>query len=130
MSNLTNHLENALLAWSMTTGPATRPSAWYVALHAGDPGEDGSANELSGAGYARVSTTFAVSGNVATSAGDVVFGPATGDWNGGAEITHASVWDAASGGNCLVKGPLAAGQIVLDGGTLTIGAGALTVTID
>jgi len=84
----------------------TAPSTVYAGLHTGDPGEDGTANELVGNGYSRTAGAF---GNVSV-IGDAVsitnnaaidFGPATASWG---TITHMSIWDSASGStNCLFK---------------------------
>lgn len=60
-----------------------------LSLHTGDPGADGTANEVSGGGYARVAATFnaAASGERALNA-DVQFaGPASG------AATHVGFWE-------------------------------------
>ncbi len=61
-SSFGDALEVMLLNWAFTDAEApTRPNAWYISLHTGDPGESG-ANELSSgtnkAGYARQQATF------------------------------------------------------------------------
>jgi len=127
----TNYTENLVLTWLLTGSAATRPTAWFVALHSADPGETGATSELSGNGYARVSATFTVSGTApttATNSGDVTFAAATGsNW---AAATHASVWDASSAGNCLGKGALSSSVTINVGDNLKIPASNLNITLD
>ena len=62
MSCLSDYAENLVLTWLLTATAATRPSAWYVALHTGDPGETGASNEVvvgTDADYVRKAITFA-----------------------------------------------------------------------
>ena len=99
----------------------------YIALHTGDPGEAGSANEIgAGVGYARQSAAFTSNGD-GTVDNDalITFGPNTNtNWG---SVTHVSVWTAASGGSCLYKGPLTAAKTVNIGDSLDIAAAALVV---
>lgn len=128
MTDLTDHSENLMLDWLMTAGAATRPTSWYVALHTADPGETGATGELSGNGYARQSAAFTVVGSTADNDADIVFGPnTTTPWG---TVSHASIWDAVSGGNCLWKGALSASVSVAVNDEVKIAAAALTVTLD
>lgn len=128
MTDLTDHSENLLLDWLFDDVAATRPTAWYVALHTGDPGETGASNELSGNGYARQSATFTATGSTADNDGALTFGPnTTTPWG---TVSHFSVWDAVSAGNCLVKGALTASKSVAVDDSVTVAAGALTITLD
>ncbi len=128
MTDLTDFSENLILDWLMTTGAAVRPTAWWVALHTGDPGETGSANELSGLGYARQSETFAVVVSAADNDSLLTFGPnITTDWG---TVSHVSIWDAVTAGNCLAKGVLAASKAVAVDDSVTIAAAVLTLTLD
>jgi len=129
MSALSDYAENLVLDWLLTGGSVSRPSAWYVALHTGDPGEAGSANELSGNGYARQAVTFAAAVDGATeNEGQLTFGPNT-DSNWGT-VSHVSVWDDETGGNCLFKGALSSSVSINVGDSLVIGAGNLQITLD
>lgn len=129
MTALSDYAEDLVLDWLLTEETATRPTAWYVALHTGDPGEDGSADELSGNGYQRQEVEFAAaSGGATENVSQLTFGPNT-DSNWGT-VTHISVWDAASGGNCLLKGALSSAVTINVGDSLVIGAGNLDVTLD
>lgn len=129
MTALSNYAESQVIKWLMTGGAVTRPSAWYVALHTADPGETGASAELSGNGYARQSATFTEDTNgLVDNDADVTFGPNT-TVNWGA-VTHVSVWDAVSGGNCLYKGPLSSSVTININDSLRIAAGALDCSID
>lgn len=72
-----------------------------ASLHSGDPGQDGSANELSGGSpaYARknISHALAVDG-VRTAESQPIF-----DIPPGASVTHMALWEGA---NCVAKGPV------------------------
>jgi len=58
MSALSDYSEKLLLDWLMTTGSATRPTAWYVGLFTAAPSDSGGGTEVSGNGYSRQSVTF------------------------------------------------------------------------
>ena len=125
MVALTNYGENqcALLFGDETTSVT---STRYVALHSGDPGETGATDELSGDGYARVLATFSATGSTTDNDADIVFAAPTLDKG---TVTHVSVWDAITGGNCWAKGALTT-SFAWPGGTYTISAGDLDVTFD
>ena len=129
MTALTNYAESQVIKWLMTNGAVTRPSAWYVALHTADPGEVGSTGELSGNGYARQSATFAEDTNgLVDNDADITFGPNTGsNWG---LVSHVSVWDALTTGNCLFKGALSSSVTINVNDSLKIAAGALDLSVD
>lgn len=96
---------NLILTWLFTASAATRPTAWWVELHTGDPGDDGSANEVTTSidvDYVRkafVGGTAALKRMASTAACS---------WTTGAgatphTVTHVSIWDAEIAGNCLFK---------------------------
>jgi hypothetical protein len=127
MAALTDYAENLILDWLLTAGAATRPSAWYVALHTAAPSDSNPSNgELSGDGYARQSVTFSAASSGATAnTADLDFGPASGNWG---EITHFSVWSASSGGNALLHGALSAPVTINTNDSFKVPAGDLDVT--
>jgi hypothetical protein len=131
MTALSDWAENALIAWLLdNAAAATRPTAWYVSLHTGSPGETGASNELSGNGYARQEVTggFTISTNTATNGGLLTFGPNTSsNWG---TVSHVGVWDAVSAGNCLVKGALTASKAATVGDSITIAAGELDIDLN
>lgn len=122
---ISNYLENKLLDAVFNSTAFSVSGDPYVSLHTADPGETG-ASEVTGGSYARQQAAFgaAASGAVTNSALISFTGmPA-------ATVTHAAIWDAVSGGNCLWVGALSASQAVLVGNTATIAAAALSVTLD
>jgi hypothetical protein len=129
MTALSNYAESQVIKWLMTAAGVTRPSAWYVALHTADPGETGATAELSGNGYARQSAAFTEDTNgLVDNDADVTFGPNTGsNWG---EITHISIWDAVSSGNCLAKGAISSPVTINVNDSLKFAAGQLDVSID
>lgn len=129
MTAFTNHAEDLVMDWVFTNGAVTRPTAWYVALHTADPTETGAVGELSGNGYARQSVTFSASSGGATSnSGSLTFGPnASSNWG---SVSHVSVWDAVTAGNCLAYGALSSPVTINVGDSLVISAGNLDITLD
>lgn len=127
MTAFTNYTENLILNWLMR-GVGTPPAAWYAALHTADPTEAGNVGELSGNGYARQLVTFSESSaSLSDNEADLLYGPNTDtDWG---EVTHVSLWDAVTGGNCLIKGPLTAPIAIVVGESLKIAAGNLDLEV-
>jgi hypothetical protein len=129
MAALSDHSEALLLDWLMTTGSATRPTAWYVALYTAAPSDSGGGTEVSGNGYSRQSVTFAAAtspGGTTSNTGDITFTAAGGDWG---TITHIGIHDASSGGNLLWHGAMTASKTVADGDTLQFSTGNIDLTI-
>jgi hypothetical protein len=120
----TNFAENLVATWMLTASAATRPTAWFVALHSADPGEDAATAELSGSGYARQSIAFSVTGDTAENTALITFGPASADWSA---ATHFSIWSASTSGNPFYKDVLANPRTILNGDRLEIAIGALTL---
>ena len=129
MAALSDYSEKLILDYLMTTGSATRPTNWYVALYTAAPSDSGGGTELSGSGYSRESVTFAAatSGTGTTSnSGAVVFTADGGDWG---SVTHMGIHDASSSGNLLWHGALAAAKTVLDGDSLEFAVGNIDLTV-
>ena len=129
MAALSDHSEALLLDWLMTTGSATRPTAWYVALYTAAPSDSGGGTEVSGNGYSRQAVTFAAAtspGGTTSYTGDITFTAAGGDWG---TITHIGIHDASSGGNLLWHGQMTASKTVADGDTLQFSTGNIDLTI-
>lgn len=81
------------------SGFLSEATDYFVSLHDGDPGVDGSANELSGGGYARQAVQFTLTANQAASDAVVSFGANSSGAN--RTVTHVGVWDQTTGGTCL-----------------------------
>jgi len=129
MAALSDHAEKLLLDWLMTTGSATRPTAWYVGLFTAAPSDSGGGTEVSGSGYAREAVTFAAAstpGGTTSNTGDISFTAAGGNWG---TITHIGIFDASTSGNLLWHGAMTASKIVNDGDTLQFSTGNIDLTI-
>lgn len=125
--SLTNTFETTVLTWLLTTGSATRPTTWYVALFTDDPGESGAGTEISGGSYARTAVTFTVTGDTASNSGAVEFPAASTSWG---TITHIGVMDAATSGNMIVYAALTASKTIASGDVFRIPAGDLDITLN
>jgi len=129
MAALSDHAEKLLLDFLMTTGTATRPTNWYVALYTGAPSDSGGGTEVSGAGYARQSVAFDAAtspGGTTSNSADVSFTAAGGNYG---TVTHLGIFDASSSGNLLWHGALTADKTVEDGDTITFTAGNIDLTM-
>lgn len=128
MSNLANWAENALIDWLMGGSSPTRPTTRYLALHTGDPTEAGSSNEVATGGYARQAITFGAASSGASSNTNAPSFTASGANFG--TVSHASIWDASSGGNCLWQGALTASKTINNGDTFQMPVGELDISLD
>lgn len=129
MSALSDYAEKLVLDWMMTTGAATRPTAWFVALYTAAPSDSGGGSEVATGGYTRKSVTFSAASTPGgtTSNSGVVTWTATGAAFG--TVTHVGIFDASTAGNLLWQGALSASKTVNDGDTIQFSAGNLTLTL-
>lgn len=135
MTDKTDWLEAAILDWAFAgTDMPAAPATIYVALHTGDPGDDGTANEIgtSGTGYARQPLDTPgdwsrPSHNEAANAALVTFGPAESDWG---DVSHISLWDSQTGGNPLYAGDLDTTRTILTGDRYELDPDDIPVTED
>lgn len=129
MAALSDYAEKLLLDWMMTTGSATRPTAWYVALYTAAPSDSGGGTEVSGNGYARQAVTFDAAsspGGTTSNTGAVSFSASGGDWG---TISHVGIFDASTAGNLLWHGALTASKTIADGDTIEFAIGAIDLTM-
>jgi hypothetical protein len=129
MAALSDYAEKLVLDYLMTTGSATRPTEWYVALYTAAPSDSGGGTEVSGSGYAREAATFAAASSPAgttSNTNTIAFTAAGGSWG---TITHIGIFDAATSGNLLWHGGLAASKTVGDGDTIEFAIGNLNLTV-
>ena len=130
MGALSDHAEKLVLDWLMTTGAATRPTEWFVALYTAAPSDAGGGTEVSGSGYSRQAIAFGAASSpdgTTDNTGAVSFTASGGSWG---TITHVGIFDASTAGNLLWHGALAASRTVNDGDTLSFAVGAVTLTLD
>ena len=129
MAALSDYAEKLLLDFLMTTGTATRPTNWYVALYTGAPSDSGGGTEVSAGGYARQSVSFNAAsspGGTTSNSNEVSFTASGGDYG---TVTHMGIFDASSSGNLLWHGALTASKTVADGDTLTFAVGNIDLTM-
>ena len=129
MAALSDYAEKLLLDFLMTTGTATRPTNWYVALYTAAPNDAGGGTEVSAGGYARQSVSFSAAaspGGTTSNSGEVSFTATGGDYG---TVTHMGIFDASSSGNLLWHGALTASKTVADGDTLTFAVGNIDLTM-
>lgn len=133
--HLSDYLEGKLIDHIFRTASFTKPTVLAVALYTAAPTDAGGGTEVStsGTGYARQSLNPLDANWAAPSAGNGVtsntpvvnFGTASGSWG---TVTHFGIFDATSGGNLLVWGPLSASKTVTSGDGFQVPANQLTVT--
>jgi len=129
MAALSDYAEKLLLDFLMTTGTATRPTNWYVALFTAAPNDAGGGTEVSAGGYARQSVAFSAAaspGGTTSNSGEVSYTASGGDYG---TVTHMGIFDASSSGNLLWHGALTASKAVADGDTLTFAVGNIDLTM-
>jgi hypothetical protein len=129
MAALSNYAEKLLLDWAMTTGSATRPTAWYVALYTAAPDDTGGGTEVSGSGYSRQAVTFGAAsspGGTTSNTGAVTFTASGGSWG---TVSHIGIHDASTAGNLLWHGSMTASKSVADGDTLEFSIGNIDLTL-
>lgn len=119
--------EALALDYMFNASAVTRPTTWFLALHAGANGGAGASNELAGNGYARQAVTFTRAGNVISNSTAVTFGPnTTTAWG---SVTDITVWDTVTAGRCLAQGTAAAAVTYAVGDSATLAIGAETITL-
>lgn len=136
MSGFTDATELAVL--NALTGKAALPAGTlYVGLSSTPPADAGTgATEPTGGGYARVAApaaSWAAATGTAPAYTDnsavLAFAPASADWAAGAPLTHAVVFNAATGGSPVMAGPLVQAKPVLTGDTAQFLAGGLRIQL-
>lgn len=128
----TAHLGGRMLDYEHGLATPAVPGTVYIACHTGNPGSAGASNECAASnGYARKSVTnnntvWSRAANEVSNTVDITFAaPSGGDWG---IITHLSVWDASTAGNCRAICELAAPIQTYSGIPLKIPVGAYTHT--
>lgn len=117
MASATNYLAKKILDHVLGVAVYTPPTQLNLSLHLASPTVSGSyANEVTGAGYARINIFGDISAADLTtrrSYNTTVFniGPATADWG---TVTYAAISDES--GNMLLFQPLAEAQTISIGG--------------
>jgi hypothetical protein len=126
MAGISNYLEDELLDHIFRAAAYTSPSGIYVKLHLGDPGEAGTTN-------AAVETTRQQATFGTNSSGGTISNTVAITWTSvstSETVSHISLWDASTAGNCLWKGQLTTPKVLAAGDNLTIAIGDLDITLD
>jgi hypothetical protein len=121
--SISNYAELKILDHATGRASWTAPSAVYIKLHTGDPGEDGTSAAAANTTRKLTSWSAASSGSIATSA--------TLEWTNVSTTetySHWSAWDNSTAGNCLWTGALSASAAVTAGDTFQITS--LTLSLD
>lgn len=128
MSAASDFLEDALANHLLNNVSYPSPANIFLGLSTADPLDDGSGlAEPVGNGYARIDPgSFTVVGGVGTNDADAEFPLATGSWG---TLTHFAIFDAASGGNMLIHGALAASVTIGANEVPRFAAGQLSVAV-
>jgi len=138
MSNVAAYLEAEVMEWCFNAaGFDAAPTDLYVGLHTGDPGNDGSANEVSASDYTRAATTdadwsvFASDGpKDATNANEIRFDTAQNAWG---TVSHVTIWTdtiANGGGDCLWQGPIDSARDIQSGDRFVFPADDFDLSLD
>jgi len=130
--SFTTYGENLLINWAFNVDSVTRPTAWFVAIHTADPTETGATAEMvvgTDADYVRQAVTMGTSSSGSSaSTTQVVFTPAAAA--GTYAVTHVSIWDAATVGNCIMYGALATPRSISNASPLTFEIGEIIAALD
>ena len=138
MAEMSDYLEKKILDYVLRNTADWAPTAVYLSLHTGDPTDvtataagDDSGNEVTNdtGSYARQACAFnachATGGNTANTDAEsfTVMPPCT--------VTHIGVWDSGTygAGNLLFHTAVATPKAVLAGDTISVAAGAVTITL-
>ena len=128
MSKFSDYYENKIIDHMLRAQAFTPPATLYLALYTVAPTDAGGGTEVSGGSYARQTFSLdAASGGATANSADITFPEATADWG---TIVAVGIFDAATAGNLLMWGNLAASKTVNNGDTFKINAGDLDITVD
>lgn len=122
----TNYTDNKLIDHLLGSATFTKPSTLYVALFVGNPSSGGTEVSTSGSAYARVTSTFTISGGTATNTAAIEWATATSSWG---TIDWVAIYDASTGGNQLVTAALSSSKTIASGDVLRIPISSLSVTL-
>ena len=136
MSQATDDLETRVLTALSTAGTAnfgasqqgSAGSGAFIGLFTVAPSDTGGGTELTGGGYTRMRAEFGsvTSGAISTNQ-DAQFPAADSSWG---TITHAGLFNAATGGQLLAYGALNTPSAIDQGDIFKIPAGGFTVSMD
>lgn len=103
----------------------TQPTTWFVGLHTASPGTSGASNEVTAGGYTYARQAMTPQWDASNK---WIENAAAIQWDNlpGVTVTHITIWDTVSGGNCLRYGALTASKTIAAGDSFKLPAEALT----
>ncbi|WP_301121027.1 phage tail fiber protein [Mycolicibacterium fortuitum] len=119
---ITPYLANKLLDHVFRNVAYTPPAIVYFRPHTGDPGASGT---LSGSANA---TRYAMTFSAAASGQIALTNFPEHTLNATETITHGSIWDAASGGNCLITGQATVSKGGVSGDIIRLASDVITLS--
>ena len=124
MAEMSDYLENKILDYVLRDSADWAPSTVYLALHTADPADDESGAEVE---VARQAIEFDAAH--ATTGVTQITNIETFTSMPAVTVTHIGIWDHLSAGNLLFHTPVTASKAVLSGDTISVAAGAITITL-
>ena len=135
MANASDYLEVELRKHLFRTGSFTKPTVLGVALFTVTPSDSGGGTEVTGGSYARVNhppldanwTAVSATDGATDNATAITFPAPSANWG---VVVAFGIFDATSGGNLLVYGPITPSKTINNGDPApSFAIGALDVTI-
>jgi len=135
MANASDYLEGQIRAHIFRTASFTKPTVLGVALFTVTPSDSGGGTEVTGGSYARVNvapldanwTAASATDGLTDNAAAITFPAPTANWG---VVVAFGIFDATSGGNLLVWGPITPNKTINNGDPAPAFAiGALDVTV-
>lgn len=133
-----DYLEGKLIEHVFRGVAYTVPPKTYISLHTADPGETG-ANEVGTGAFPSYVRQDAAKGGAQSAAWSAQVGGqvknalqllwAAFDGAAPLTVTHFSVWDASTGGNCLVSAALASSRTINVGDVFVADVNKLTCQV-
>ena len=134
MANMSDFLEVELRKHIFRTGSYTKPTVLAVALYTVTPSDSGGGTEVTGGSYARVQrdpldanwTAASATDGLTDNAAALTFPTPTANWG---TVVAFGIFDATSGGNLLIWGPITPNKTINNGDPAPAFAiGALDIT--
>lgn len=126
--SLTPYLANKIVSHTLRGTTYTSPATIYTAIFTAYT-NDSSYTELTDSNYARQTSSFSVPTDLVTdcsNSGDITYAVMTADFT----ANFVAIFDAVSGGNMLLRGPLTPPRTVTAGKIFKYPTNALTITAD
>lgn len=121
MPGFTSYFVNKIIDHNLRGTAYTVPTNIYVQLHTTDPGSLGSS------GVSAMTTRKAAVMSAASGGGTVLTDDITWAMTARETITHISVWDGLTGGNCLLTAELSDAKNVFSGDTFQLPMFSVTI---